>query len=324
MVNGNHTLLFYYDDSDSPTAFSYNGTLFLYIKNLQGDVEKIVNQNGNVIANYTYDAWGKPLSVTDSVGDPITSQTSIALLNPLRYRGYVYDNETGLYYLQSRYYDPTTCRFLNADTLIDTQSGTPPSTNMFAYCENSCLKHSDPQGYNAFWLQDFEALGVGHTSLLLQFKDGKWWYFYWGYMDIQLLCINKERLSDINKWLKGKNKWKYEFYSGKYNVSCLLKGDFTNSILYIKNSLLGRKNKKLSSISLSYLYQKENLGNYTNGKYHLVFRNCVQMCINALLKGGLKDAQYSFLKRTFFNRYPFPNNAYNILCQVGFFDRIYI
>lgn len=146
MVNGNHTLLFYYDDSDNPTAFSYNGTMFFYIKNLQGDVEKIVNQNGNVIANYTYDAWGKLLSVTDSVGDPITSQSSIALLNPLRYRGYVYDNETGLYYLQSRYYDPTTCRFLNADMYVDTGSCSPISTNMYAYCENASSSFVDKDG----------------------------------------------------------------------------------------------------------------------------------------------------------------------------------
>lgn len=146
MVNGNNTLLFYYDESGNPTSFSHNGTMYFYIKNLQGDICEIVNASGSVIANYTYDAWGKLLSVKDANGDNISSSTHIALLNPLRYRGYVYDEETGLYYLQSRYYDPTIGRFLNADVLFDTESGSPLSTNMFAYCENRIINYFDPLG----------------------------------------------------------------------------------------------------------------------------------------------------------------------------------
>ncbi len=146
MVNGNNTLLFYYDESGSPTSFSHNGTMYFYIKNLQGDICKIVDTSGSVIANYTYDAWGKLLSVKDSAGNSITSSSNIALLNPLRYRGYVYDDETGLYYLQSRYYDPTIDRFINADILFDTESGSPLSTNMFAYCENNTLLVADYYG----------------------------------------------------------------------------------------------------------------------------------------------------------------------------------
>lgn len=146
MVNGNNTLLFYYDESGSPTSFSHNGTMYFYIKNLQGDICKIVDASGSVIANYTYDAWGKLLSVKDANGDSISNSTNVALLNPLRYRGYVYDDESGLYYLQSRYYDPTTCRFVNADILFDTQSGSPLSTNMFAYCENNVINTCDQSG----------------------------------------------------------------------------------------------------------------------------------------------------------------------------------
>ncbi|MDP4120686.1 MAG: RHS repeat-associated core domain-containing protein, partial [Bacillota bacterium] len=73
------------------------------------------------------------LSVKDASGNTITDTTSIALINPIRYRGYVYDSDSGLYYLQSRYYDPTTCRFVNADCYSDTCTGVI-STNMFAYC----------------------------------------------------------------------------------------------------------------------------------------------------------------------------------------------
>ena len=272
--------------------------MYYYVKNLQGDVEKIVNQNGNVIANYTYDAWGKLLSVTDSVGDPITSQTTIALLNPLRYRGYVYDEETGLYYLQSRYYDPTTCRFLNADILIDTQSGSPLSTNMFAYCENNPTNKDDTTGTNAIWLQDNDAvLGFGHTSLLLQDRNGKWWYFYWGTDDIQLLFINRVGLADVNRWLAGKNKWKEEFYSNKYDFSCLIKGDFTNSIHYIFHNLLGKTGNKLRSISKRYLAKKIYDKKYINLRYHLTKRNCVQMSIKVLLHGNCLKRESSTVKK---------------------------
>ena len=95
---------------------------------------------------YDYDAWGALLSIKDNQGNTI-SGNSLATTNPLRYRGYVYDDETGLYYLQSRYYDPKTGRFLNADILIDTNTGSPLSTNMFAYCENNFIKYADYDGF---------------------------------------------------------------------------------------------------------------------------------------------------------------------------------
>ena len=92
-----------------------------YVKNLQGDIVRVVNEAGNTVASYEYDAWGKLLAAKNYYGVPVTDPNSIVLVNPLRYRGYVYDDETGLYYLQSRYYDPTTCRFINADMYCDTQ-----------------------------------------------------------------------------------------------------------------------------------------------------------------------------------------------------------
>ena len=95
---------FLYDESGSPYSFIYNGTQYYYVKNLQGDVVKILNASGSVVANYYYDAWGK-----------VTTSSSIGQTNPIRYRGYYYDTDTGFYYLQSRYYDPTIKRFISAD-----------------------------------------------------------------------------------------------------------------------------------------------------------------------------------------------------------------
>ena len=134
-------LYFYYDSEGNATSFSHNGTKYYYVKNLQGDVVKIIDRLGNVVVSYTYDAWGKILNQTDS------TVYNLANINPFRYRGYVYDNETGLYYLQSRYYDPITGRFLNADVYCDTQTGSPLSTNMFAYCENNAIRNIDANGY---------------------------------------------------------------------------------------------------------------------------------------------------------------------------------
>ena len=98
----------------------------------------MIDLSGTEVASYVYDAWG---NIKDTNGEP-----TIREINPIRYRGYVYDTEISLYYLQSRYYDPLTGRFLNADVYADTQSGTPLSTNMFAYCENNAINNVDYSG----------------------------------------------------------------------------------------------------------------------------------------------------------------------------------
>ena len=89
----------------------------------------------SVVASYTYDPWGKIISSSGTLAD----------INPLRYRGYYYDAETGFYYLQSRYYDPEIGRFINADSYASTDATGLLSTNMFAYCENDPVNRSDPR-----------------------------------------------------------------------------------------------------------------------------------------------------------------------------------
>ena len=124
------TLFFYYDTENSPVALSYNGKMFYYVKNLKGDIVKILDEDGISYASYVYDSWG---NILEEKGEPILRR-----LNPLRYRGYVYDEDTAMYYLQSRYYDPITGRFINADdTAYIGSSGTVLSCNIFVYCENN-------------------------------------------------------------------------------------------------------------------------------------------------------------------------------------------
>ena len=121
------------------------GTRYYYVKNLQGDITMLVDENGSIAARYTYDHQGAVVSVLRGNGAPATDPYHIANLNPLRYRGYVYDTDSGLYYLQSRYYDPDTGRFINADVYCDTGNSVL-STNMFAYCENNPIVNLDTDG----------------------------------------------------------------------------------------------------------------------------------------------------------------------------------
>ena len=152
-IRTNNTLTavldFIYDESGKPFALKYStdGTSFqtyYYVLNLQGDVVKLIHYipgfEYESVATYEYDAWGNIVS----------SSGKLAEINPLRYRGYYYDNETGFYYLQSRYYDPANRRFMNADTYSTTDPGDAIGCNMFAYCGNNPVMRNDYSG-DAWW-----------------------------------------------------------------------------------------------------------------------------------------------------------------------------
>ena len=134
------TLDFFYDESGRPFAFNYSvdgdiASTYYYILNLQGDVVQIIDANGVMQAEYVYSPWGEIIS----------AEGDLAEVNPLRYRGYYYDSETGFYYLRSRYYDPENHRFINADSYASTGQGFL-GTNTFAYCNNSPIQFSDATG----------------------------------------------------------------------------------------------------------------------------------------------------------------------------------
>ena len=137
----NNTLIPLYDNSDSVCGITYDGVPYYFLKNLQGDILSITNKDGNVVAKYTYDAWGVPTIIQDS------TDCGIAQINPYRYRGYYFDEETGLYYVSSRYYDPEIGRFINADeaTYLGADS-TVLSYNLYAYCENEPTNNEDHSG----------------------------------------------------------------------------------------------------------------------------------------------------------------------------------
>ena len=146
LKNPTDELWLYYDLGTSPTSMRHNGTRYLFLKNIQGDVTAIVNSAGTVMARYTYDSWGTVLSITDGNGNSITNNPNhIGNINPIRYRGYYYDTESSLYYLNTRYYDPNTGRFINADGYISTGQGIL-GNNMYAYCLNNPINMVDADG----------------------------------------------------------------------------------------------------------------------------------------------------------------------------------
>ena len=143
-TDGTDSFYFRYDGNDNPVGFEWNGTDYYYVRNLQGDILSILDSTGAAVVEYTYDAWGKILTTTGTLA------TTLGAMNPLLYRGYYYDTETGFYSLQSRYYDPEIGRFINADVpemmlLSDNILG----TNLFAYCNNNPINYSDPSGHLA-------------------------------------------------------------------------------------------------------------------------------------------------------------------------------
>ena len=134
------TLINYFYTSDGTrVGFKTGGKVYYYVYNLQGDVTHIVDESKNIVATYRYDPFGKILN--------LSSLTTIGKLNPFRYRGYYYDTESNLYYLNSRYYNPEIGRFINADDIDYLGADSSPlSYNLFAYCLNNPVNRFDVNG----------------------------------------------------------------------------------------------------------------------------------------------------------------------------------
>ena len=133
---GSSTMRFTYGINGHPVSLNYDGIVYYYVTNTQGDVVAILNSSGQEVVSYTYDAWGNTVTRSGSKAD------TLGLHNPLRYHSYVYDRETGLYYLQSRYYNPAICRFISADSISYLGAdGTPVSYNLFVHCRNNPVSY---------------------------------------------------------------------------------------------------------------------------------------------------------------------------------------
>ena len=154
MTSGTDELHFFYDAQNRPAVVVYNGVPYAYVKSLQGDIVAILDENGNTVVSYGYDAWGAPLWCTGELA------TTLGTVQPFRYRGYVFDEETGLYYLRSRYYKPQLCRFINADVQI-CSSDEYACHNLFSYSENKPVLKFDPDGFEAITAGVLTTEGLG-------------------------------------------------------------------------------------------------------------------------------------------------------------------
>ena len=160
VVLSDTTYIYLYDENDSPIGIKYNGNYYYFTKNFQGDITGIVNASGTSVVEYAYDAWGNLLSTTGTLA------TTLGAINIFRYRGYVYDVDTELYYLQSRYYDPDCGRFLNPDDASYLgASGSVLGWNLYSYCENNAVNKTDPIGTQPQWAQ-----------VIVRFWKGTWAY----------------------------------------------------------------------------------------------------------------------------------------------------
>ena len=149
--------IFLYDESGIVGClFAKNGATpaaYFYRKNLQGDVTAIYNESGNKVGEYAYDAWG---NCTVLYG----AATDVVRYNPIRYRGYCYDIETGLYYLNARYYNPQWRRFISPDDSSYLDPETPNGLNLYAYCNNDPVNYADPSGHFGFWAAALIGVGI--------------------------------------------------------------------------------------------------------------------------------------------------------------------
>ena len=159
-VGASDAFYFHYSSGGELIGYTYKTadaeTECILVKNQQGDVERVISADGTVLASYTYDAWGNTL----------TAEGSIAAANPIRYRGYYFDTETSLYYLQSRYYDPAVGRFINADdSSYLGADGTDNSYNLFVYCSNNPVMRIDITGYKTQKWEEQALLGAAVLML---------------------------------------------------------------------------------------------------------------------------------------------------------------
>ena len=270
-------LEFFYDESGMPYAFSYKSSssatpvFYYYVTNLQGDVVKILTASGSVVANYSYNAWGKLLS----------SSGTMASVNPIRYRGYYFDAETGFYYLVSRYYDPQICRFVNADSFASTGQAFL-GTNMFAYCLNNPVNGKDSTGSKMFWILSYS--DDGDSKNIKEYRD-----------------VSEEIDNALAPYISIGNKYSLESVTFPELYPNLSKYLYFYTIVN-HNSTWDIKRKKVweTTIGTDYpgvgkvvlyhgsLYTPEDLGNYTYG----VLGKAFGISLFALLAGSYYAADF--------------------------------
>ena len=163
--------ILYYDGQGKPALVSHNGVTYSYLYNLQGDVIGLVDSAGSLVVEYKYNAWGSIIGRAGSLAE------TLGKLNPFRYRGYVYDEETWMYWLKSRYYYPEMQRFISADVVVG-KVGSVNGHNLYAYCGNEPVALLDDTG--CFWKGIFhhavqEHIMSNNEGIVMEVPVRLWW-----------------------------------------------------------------------------------------------------------------------------------------------------
>ena len=189
---GYNTLIPLYDNEDSVCGILYNNVPYYFVKNLQGDVIAITDKDAQTVARYSYDAWGTCTSAITNT--ELTCGDDIATINPFRYRCYYFDDEIGLYYLQSRYYDADIGRFINADDVTYVKSSDKVILHcLFVYCENNCTNKTDASGFASLRVVGYGLqieMSVGWVTfgvelvwyIISSIRQGRAWYIPYVYL----------------------------------------------------------------------------------------------------------------------------------------------
>ena len=243
-TDGTNTMYFLNNIYGVPLGFIYNNVQYFYMTNQMGDIISITDAQGNELVQYEYDEWGAVVSITAMHDRDIESE--LANVNPLRYRGYYYDNETGYYYLQSRYYDASICRFINADLVkyAELQKDSPNGTNSYIYCLNNPINYMDLLGYYRTYTYDNRDAIYSAAELYLNKKGYNltkklFYHFLYG----NGKCVNKSTESLLISKLKNASVLNNE-------IKRYLRG------VYASKRVIKNKSIQFTSGDLHYAIQK--------------------------------------------------------------------
>ena len=284
----NKLMAFVYDESGAPIAIHYrlNGSaenvFYTYYleKNLQGDIIALYNSSGTKLVGYTYDAWGNCTTTYYNNGGSTGAQ-----YNPFRYRGYYYDADLGLYYLNSRYYDSNTGRFINADGQLN---GGLLGYNQYAYCENSPIMQSDPMGNYA---KDHKmvtyAPGTSSWRRPVYYEEKNAFLVF-----VKQMFDDCDNLNLSNKNPEAVFKANYfSCYKGKlviiHSIENLASCSIFNTIILSRND----RNTKLLNHEYGHSLQEEQLGTF-NYLFFVAIPSVTYFCVSRDNK-QLKNIYYS-------------------------------
>ena len=298
-TDGTNTWYFQYDTNGTPLGFIYNGVQYFYLTNQMGDVVVLSDSDGNIFAEYVYDAWGSLVTI-NTADENNAEQLALANANPLRYRGYYYDNETGYYYLQSRYYDPSICRFINADTadIAQMTKDIPVGANLFAYCNNDPVNNDDPTGvYSGIIVYYYKPKSKAPSTSMfghLDIRIDNTIYSYAKYSSGNLLIT-----SNINKYHNHQKK-KYTIQSRAIKVTKGQKNDILYFYKHQKHISTYKAKTSFDTSGKSKIY-KINSGAYKT--YKLTSKNCSTFVLDGLRQAfSLSIIIYRIIQRI---NYPF-------------------